>query len=457
MTDKHFNIFYSYSRGNDKTGMNISVIENNLTRAVMICLKESSDFMRKFIGSIIDESNESTKHLYAKNIICDLQELKNENKMIARKTRKWYLVSLSPEKYNASRKNNDVEKACKIFGGTDEGAKRKELRKIEELIKKTKNTDEDKRNEYSACIDYYHSNGRPDAWIINKNSSWGICIETKKYGFPSVSQMRRHEKKIKKLSNVRNIPVKIKSVTWDDIYKILNGNNVFIKKLKELIKMDHLRSTLDMSFLLQKDDGFEEESRYQFGLLLEKMDEVFKKNGFERRSKEQKKSELWAAYVKSPEKLHYPHYSIYMFPSFIGIGVTLKGGRKQEEEFLENINKIRIPPKESLFYYVRLVDYRTITGTQKGLTHEGFNYHFTLEKKEKQRKLQFLTLLHIAETNEIQHKQLEFGFSIPLKYALHQGKENDVSKFAKKIIGDPSKLWSKYEKFIKDTCKVFFK
>lgn len=150
--DNHLNLFYSYSQGGYDNLKEIRVLEDNVTRALIICLNEITGFTNLFLEEILGiKSNKKPQF--------DLQHLGRINKAIVKSCPRKYLLGISPTGNDPFEKNISINKL-----------------------------DPEEKKEEEIIIEH---GSRADAWIWEENK-FIVLIENKIYGELYIEQINRH-------------------------------------------------------------------------------------------------------------------------------------------------------------------------------------------------------------------------------------------------------------------------
>lgn len=202
--DPRFNVFYSYSQGNLDTDVNEEkVLENNLTRALIITLRSSLVLSQYFFHELLHIEIDE-------NLAYDMQA-RFDNQLVAKFRR--FVLGIAPSK-SKPRRNEQLDFLAKKTAGIPETAKKNLqnlLNHISKQLKTTQDVDEGKiiqlaqilgvkrvelnqhLNEDDILFLYEISRGSvPDATITDSKNKIAILVENKISGRIVDTQIRRH-------------------------------------------------------------------------------------------------------------------------------------------------------------------------------------------------------------------------------------------------------------------------
>ncbi|MCK4808022.1 MAG: hypothetical protein KAS90_00205 [Candidatus Aenigmarchaeota archaeon] len=264
--DKHLNLYYSYDMVDKKSGN--GQLEDNVTRALCICLKNSKN-ARDVFFSIIKQSINNTDELKF-----DLQNKNKEITEIINNKNKRILLGIVPDGKNTKEHKDPYGFETlkeKLENITEENKKNKFCKDILEEIEKKLDNDEktvkleitDKKSinlkkddleTYKNYLEDVMNNrySRLDAWIYIKNK-WIIAIENKLYCGITHSQWERHRNDLKGTTNT----LKEETITWKEIYEGINkkreenkiNNDIFLTdfiKYMEMLNLAGFRGLKDI-------------------------------------------------------------------------------------------------------------------------------------------------------------------------------------------------------------------
>lgn len=264
--DNQLNIFYSYSQGGYDSIKEIDVLENNVTRSLILTLKHCDQnelITNKFIEFITGKPCSFNKHdfdlqsLNEKNITDHINSMNPTNryflgispageeltKVDVPHNIKQVIIEIKKDKQKVKqfitileeyfKGENDIHDVIKfkkmLLKGNRFGLKRKDLDKWK--------PDRDSINYlYSLC-----KGSVPDAWIMGGNGNVLILIENKIYGKLSRVQNERHiHKNLKDFNKETNYIIK----SWRDIYNFFvsikmkyDKNNLLVNHFVEYLEM----------------------------------------------------------------------------------------------------------------------------------------------------------------------------------------------------------------------------
>lgn len=496
--DKHLNLFYSYDRGNTKNPDRVNQLEDNITRAFIVTLKNLSvKYQTQFFKSII-----GVKLKYG-NVIYGLQNISAEfsNRKIFKKVfvtigsvessfKKHELLSYRISKFQFEKKKVDSQKFANeldlIFKLIDDEVSNKILKsKLDIFSNKYELGDYlsafKEKNEIKSKLLFLKEllkGCRLDAWICDKR--YFIGFESKLNDYPFVkSQLVRHIRdKENGLSLSKNEDIIIINTTWNKILKFFetllkssekNSKDHFL--LENIIKYIVMaQKRLDLAFLIKDENYNEEVAKEQFPLLLKEFDRRIKSDNdlMDRleRSNRAKSVELWEGYdLKNSNGLL--HYSIYLFEDYSGIALTINNKNMiknilTRNSFIDYLNKLMKQENRDVLlsrYSLDLLNYRIIDwikGVQKGENQTTFKLEFNLQEV-KRSKLSISKLLDPMLNYLPISKQLDFKFIIhypDIKKIKTDSKQFQIRKENKKYFEDYNLLISSYISFIKETLKI---
>lgn len=223
--DDHLNLFYSYSQGKHQRESE-PILENNVTRAFLIILKEIPDLAVSFITNNFKNINISKTNLHY-----DLQGLSDKELMDNIPIR--ILLGISPKEYSGNVKLSKQYKD--IIRTIDDGGICKDLNSqinkkeygesISNIILEKNfpfliNVEYDEK-EVSNFIASICKSCVLDGWIIQKDN-FAIAIENKIRGNLYEEQMIRHVRDKNGFNSSLN-NVTIKYMLWAEIYNFLNN------------------------------------------------------------------------------------------------------------------------------------------------------------------------------------------------------------------------------------------
>jgi len=248
--DKHLNLFNSYSEGKfDRNILTENILEDNLTRAFIITLKEIPELAINLLEKLVFKNeniiNKNDKLQY------DLQIL-DKKVSVGNYLNKKYLLGISPsgnkptsnyyfesiyqdleqKKFSISEKINSKENfikhISKLYYNEDP-----DLNFLKDLKSYNKDEDNDDLLQYIYDIT---KGCRPDAWIFQKNN-FIILIENKINGELYTEQISRHKSdKENGLDKFDNEVIKEVTLSWIDIFNTIsefkceNEKEKYIKK-----------------------------------------------------------------------------------------------------------------------------------------------------------------------------------------------------------------------------------
>ncbi|MBU8921647.1 MAG: hypothetical protein KOO63_07485 [Bacteroidales bacterium] len=423
--DKHLNIFQAYHGGNLDSPERVNRLEDNLTRAFIICLKflQDAGVLRPFFEKI----GFAGGHI-PKTLVFDLQNMKDKKALgriqASNNQEHQWLLLIGRDQFKSHWRDDaarQVEKVMEILADTQGSEKRKDflkyLREIGKREGSTKNFDlnfpEIDPCEAASFFSLIHG-CRPDAWIYEEdsNSPFAILVESK-VGANKLAhaQVFRHltgdqgfnlssDKAIKFIHDKSHM----KSTTWTQIAAALKSLMSQLEKTPEVKTiitqfLEYLEMSGEILNLRKLNDVFDEDyAKGQFALFLDVLDRaLFIRNGSANKTQVLSRGKrplagLWDFYglENNGKILQNPHISIYLNHDGIGCGITVaKKGPKMRNllktpkmvKFLMGemqsggVNRQRV--KINLVNY-RLVDRKP--GQVKGDYYDSFRFCVDLKE-----------------------------------------------------------------------------
>lgn len=264
--DNHLNLFYGYSQGGYKNLEEMHILEDNVTRAFIISLKEIPELAIKFLKDMVGivNLNESCEVKY------DLQNFDDDIK-IAQSAPLKYIVGISNsgeldcceyfEKVRAELVKNKYKISKSIKSKEELNGYLEKIIKNEELNYSflEKLTSFNKIEDNEGLIDYLYDitkGSRPDAWIYQENK-FALIIENKINGNLNREQLIRHfsDEKGFNIKHDPNFSKRNINFSWVRIYNLFK-ENVFDDSKKELFRNDflHYLELAGLTPLRLKDD-----------------------------------------------------------------------------------------------------------------------------------------------------------------------------------------------------------
>ncbi len=470
---KHLNLFYSYNQGNLSSSERIKQLEDNLTRALIVTIKNLENSTQiEFIKRLLTKDNISSK-----SFVFDLQNIDNyDTKSVSDR----FLIILQRDK--SSFTIDDFKNLNTSFL---ENKTEREKKKLENDIKKylTSETEENflienitiKFAELNSILQLLYGN-RPDAWIIGEKES--ILFETK-IGNNSVSkyQIYRHITGKKgfniKLGDLRNNSAKIyvKNITWSEIssifLKIKEMANVserfLISEFVGYISMTGQRLNLDYIITGEID---REIHREQFSLFLNQLDAKLLEKGSKFERENRNKTQLWESYsVKNQngELLRDPHFTVGFWDDKISVYLTTKN-KKQinskltvlvEKYFTQKVQTSTVLSR----YYLKQVKYDLVDkqiGQMKGERKLPFTFYVQFSVIKKNIKTICNFMLEFAKMNI--YKQFELGYEIQFfdfSRIRDDKQENQIRFLNKQLLENAQEILDEFAIFIEETTELY--
>lgn len=347
--EKHLNLFYSYNQGNLSSSERIKQLEDNLTRALIVTLKNLN----------ISTQNECLKLLLSKDKIQSesfFYDLQNTTKYNLKSDAEKFLIVLQRDK---SKFN--LEDFQNLDTSFLENKTENEMRNLEKEIRKhiSSESEEDfqiqnikvKFSELNSILQLLYGN-RADAWLIGEKEV--ILIETK-IGYNSASkyQIYRHitgknglNLKVTDLKSAKT-KLSIINITWEEINSIFQRLKVTANQTEHFLILQFLEyismtgQKLNLDYIV-KSDVDSEIHREQFSLFLNQLDEKIKERNLFLERQNRKKVNLWEPYgnrISETEVSKDPHYTIGFWDDRIAIYLTTKNKKQVNTELLAMIEK----------------------------------------------------------------------------------------------------------------------
>ncbi len=260
---------------------------------------------------------------------------------------------------------------------------------------------------------------RPDGLIIDDTHA--IMIEAKVNADSDKDQIGRYNK------DFFNNKADIISLYWEDISSICRKIKVRKPKTIGEYLANHFSNYLEEIKLSGFDgipffnENYDYDERAAKEILKQLIIDLKEKRWFKDNAlkfQDRPKTSVWDAFfdgtVSNTTLIHFPHYSVYIFPGFFGIDLIFHKNdmkkilkdNKLKEEFLECFKKIAdISPD----YFFRIVAYRKIankragTGVRTGASYDSFIFEYQMSRfiknhrKEWKKKLELYLNMLISE------------------------------------------------------------
>ena len=321
--DLHFNLFYSYSVGGNKSSNSddevadiqkekyedrMQLLEDNLTRAFLIALGSlTPEQIRSYFNYLF--SQEKLKVKKSKTIHLDLQNIDKGSEDVLEKI-----------------KNGDIKKVLLVISDS-----KTEITQ-NELLKAVRNNVE--------------GGSRPDGWVIFDDTV--ILIESKvSNNKVDLNQLARHLIRQFEKHNLNDKTFRLVKKSWKEIIDLFFIKELRKNQISEILANDFkevLMSTgqnLDLTFITKRDGYNRLKARNQFKPFLIKLDEEIK-NYFPdlKRANRPLADYIWDYYgrVINGKVKQDPHYSIYFDVDGAGIFLTIKDKSKIKRKFKKIIN-----------------------------------------------------------------------------------------------------------------------
>ena len=373
--DKHLNLFYSYNQGELQNPATESQLENNLTRSLIVTLKNLSKTTRnRLIEKILYKDED--QRLKSNNFTFDLQNTdikrsKESNKFLVILQRKRSQIKMEDLK-------NLNQSLFRYF--TDENSATEIQKQIRLSIKEERAFVKDgltiNSEELNSILELTKGN-IPDAWIIGEKEI--VLLETK-IGNNTASpyQIFRH------ITGENGFGISYKeflsgqselqlvNISWGELCNFikeikpqdqLGNDRLFLDELLEYIIM--AAQVLDFSYITSNNiDPFLHKNHFE--LFLDRFDsELIKANlDIPIGRKKRKKSGLWEPYTIKGSLNEDPHYTISFSDKEMSIALTTKN-MTQVKKVISSIEEFYVAKKNkqdaSIFrYYISQEQYKLV-------------------------------------------------------------------------------------------------
>lgn len=471
--EKHLNLFYSYNQGNLSSSERIKQLEDNLTRALIVTLKNLENAAQiNFLKMLVSKDT-----IHSKSLDFDLQ---NTDKYKAKSAAEKFVVVLQRDKSYFTLK--DFQNLDVSFLENKTEAEKKEIEK--EIRKHIASESEDdflinnvrfKFSELNSLLQYFYGN-RPDAWIIGEKEI--VLFETK-IGYNSVSkyQLYRHitgknglNLKSQELKNA-SANLSIINISWEEIGKILQNlktsanqtGQFLINQLLEYISMTGQKLNLD--YLVK--GGFDGElHREQFSLFLSQFDKKIEEKGLPFKRHYRTKAGLWEPYGIELSEKHIsknPHYTVGFWDNGVVISLTTNNHKQINRDFLKLLEKYFVSkfqyPHLLKRYAVSLKKYHLVDwkkGDQRGEFDDSFEFYF--EFSEIKSNFESISKIILELTKLKIYKQLDFTYQIRLfdfSKIRETNRESQIRYLNKQLLENPSDLVNEFVNFMEETQEMY--
>ncbi len=191
--DKHLNCFYSYNRDNE-------LIENNITRALIITLMNVSKGTKNYILSTLLSKADSGSRVYSFTDACfALQNnIRSDN---IKEIKDNYILTIADDTF--------IQNENEYFS-------------IKNIVKETLESGEPPPGSEPMLLELC-SGSIPDAWIYDKISNYSFLVECKIRGdCLYYAQIIRHANKNYGITDLDVLKNKTISRTWNDILEVID-------------------------------------------------------------------------------------------------------------------------------------------------------------------------------------------------------------------------------------------
>ncbi len=471
--EKHLNLFYSYNQGNLSSSERIKQLEDNLTRALIVTLRNLETFSQiKFLKLLL-----SKNIVNSKSFVYDLQ---NTSEYKSKSDTAKFLVVLQRDKSNFDL--NDFQNLETSFLENKTDVEKKEIeRDVRKHIATESQEDFQINNivfkfsELNSLLQFFYGN-RPNAWIIGEKEV--VLLETK-IGYNSASkyQIYRHITGKSGLNlnpqKLKNHPVNLSiiNITWEEIGKIFQGlksetnqTELFlINQFLEYISMTGQKLNLDY---LVKGEFESELHREQFSLFLNQFDKKIAEKELPFKRHHRAKAGLWEPYgmkLSENEISKNPHYTIGFWDSGIVISLTTNNYKQINAEFLtlmENFFSQKLQKPLLLKRYAvslkkyHLVDWKQ--GDQRGETADSFELYF--EFSEIKTNFSAFSKIILELTKLKIYKQFDFICQIrffDFSKIREANQESQIRYLNKQLLENPKELIEEFVNFMEETSVMY--
>lgn len=465
--DNHLNLFYSYGQGSTKRADSSIQLEDNLTRAFIVLLKNLNIKLQiKILKKIIPENIQYT--IRSKEFCYDLQNTTQQ-----RKGKKFLIVI---QRYI----NNDLQTLVTENTKTSINEFKEDNNNLKKLKSCIINGTDFRfngitypNNELLSLYEIVHDN-RPDGWILGDKETF--LIETK-IGNNSVSsqQIFRHITQGNGFNCHKIVDVEIIQLEWQSLYKIISDiktsnakYDFLLKQFKEYLEMTG--QVLNLNYILEGNIN-PEQHKEQFVLFLDLFEGKLlrmkpnKSLSLKRRAK--KINNLWDIIgIKDNNNIKEdPHYSIAFNKDCILFSLTSKKISIKKTDsildwiFVENNNFVEFSSR----LYLQQEDYRKVSGRGgfPGENHSIYKNNIRVNllvnqfNEDNNKLIQFRDSLKNIRRS-FNYKQFEFGLIIEFYNFknLNDNKE-DIRTQNKQLIENPEELAKLFINFIEKSWELF--
>lgn len=496
--DKHLNLFYSYSQGNRKNTEKFKQLEDNITRALMITIKNLDFDLQKEIFEIMTDEKPVSKEFKF--------DLQNTSKDTAKSKKKKLVVIIQNSTGNEITErikefNHDIKEFENLLQENKQENKKEKLAKV---IKKAISSDsydgiisfeghdfEIPLNELNSFYQLVHGS-RPDAWMIGDKE---IILFEVKIDNNKVSPYQLHRHITDKNGFKSNIDeVEIKFITWPglcNMFKKLSDktNNIHSKKIIcELIQyLTMTAQNLNFDYIIKTDGLNTENHRAMFNHFLNEFDEKLKniEELKEFKRKNRSKTGLWEPYGLSEEKskgakpyakhnkngiLENPHYTISFRDDSIGIYLTTRTITQLDKLFMEKfknflnekMTNITNDSSSKKYYFdirkSKMVD--RLPGQVRGESQNTFNFNFRFSDIN-EKNIDEMSEIILKFTKNKMYKQMDLGLIIDF-YDFSKIREDDqknsrqIRKENLQLLENPYKIIDLFLNFMKETLHLYY-
>lgn len=472
--DKHLNLFYSYNQGELQNPATENQLENNLTRALIVTLKNLSKPTRNLLIEKILYTDPE-QHIKSNDFTFDLQntEIKRDKESYK------YLVILQRKRSQIKVEDlkNLNQSLFRYF--TDENSASDIQKQIRQSTKEERAFVKD-----GSTINYEELNSIfeltkgniPDAWIIGEKET--ILLETK-IGNNTASpyQIFRHITgengfgiTYKEFLSGQS-ELKLVNISWGELCNFikdiqpqdqLGNDKLLLNELLEYIIMT--AQVLDFSYITSNNiDPILHKN--QFELFLDRFDsELIKANlDIPLERKKRKKSGLWEPYTIKGSLDEDPHFTISFSDKEMSIALTTKN-MTQVKKVISSIEEFYVTkrnnPDATIFrYYISQEQYKLVDwkpGQLHGEHESLFNFYiFFSEIKENISRVCKI----IKEFTDLKlYKQFELGYSIQFYDFSKVDKKRDgfqVRNTNIQLLDNPDQIVRIFIDFIKETLHMY--
>ena len=332
MTDESMNLFWKQK---DKPGIDYSEKENNVTHAFLVTARNEP----KFLAAVLQKAGIKTNLKPGYEVYFQVDKKRRYQTLDAKNK----VILFISSKYNAAEFESEEEK------GTI-----------------------------------------PDGLIIDGKTS--IIIESKVTSSKDHGQLKRYNDKFYKGAG------EVREIYWENIYSLARRyvqsgrssiGDYLLDQFHEYLEVVNMAGFDGIPFF-KKDESYEKKIADK---ILKRLNvdlehqEWFKEHNFVPKGRA-KKGTAWDYFynknIKKTNPRDFPHYSIYIFDDFFGVGMLfhrpeirkILSDEQLRKTFFREIEKLA---ESSSDYFLRVVDYRLLANKREGIGVRAGSYYTSLE------------------------------------------------------------------------------